>query len=201
MNIELIKKYKAEFDHWLNGGEVIYNFKDNRKFYNLTWDESIDALNYIIVNDEYVEFRKALAEGKTIQWTSSDNQYDYPLWEIVTKIDTYFPVNRYRIKSEEPQFKVGDWIRSKDGIDVCAVTKDTIRFYKEGFNKDLSDEWELWQPQPGEWCWFRDNRGEASLRQFLQMCPVVKTNYISKQGLISGTVEPFIGKLPTFLKA
>ena len=29
MNKELIKKYKAEFDHWLNGGELLYAYIDD----------------------------------------------------------------------------------------------------------------------------------------------------------------------------
>ena len=80
MNKELIKKYKAEFEHWLNGGELLYSYIDDK----LLWKsmDEIDKNMYpvytrnpfqlsehhiIIINDEYVEFRKALAEGKTIQ--------------------------------------------------------------------------------------------------------------------------------------
>ena len=30
MNKELIKKYKAEFNHWLNGGELLYSYIDDK---------------------------------------------------------------------------------------------------------------------------------------------------------------------------
>lgn len=88
-------------------------------------------------------------------------------------------------------FKVGDWVRAPSGS-IYQINETNILHGIEHFTP--------WQPKEGEWCWFLDNSGELTLKQFLQMCPIVPTNYISKQGLISGSVEPFIGKLPTFLK-
>ena len=73
---ELIKKYKAEFDHWMNGGNVqAFYIKDDEPKW-LTDEECIeyegrDNFSHIIKNllgpddvliiidDEYVEFRKA----------------------------------------------------------------------------------------------------------------------------------------------
>lgn len=87
-------------------------------------------------------------------------------------------------------FKVGDWIT--DGIEVWQ--------HKENCRVKNQTSWTLWKPKLGEWCWFLNNNREPVLKQFLQMCPIVPTNYISKQGTISGSVEPFIGQLPSFLK-
>lgn len=99
------------------------------------------------------------------------------------------------------KFKAGDWVvhngqfKKVKSCEGYAVIFDDLR---ESYCHQ--DGCILWQPQEGEWCWFLNNNREPILKQFLQMCPIVPTNYISKQGLISGSVEPFIGKLPTFLK-
>lgn len=82
MNKELIKKYKTEFDHWLNGGEVLfftwkwYNSKDNP---GTTFNHSEpEKIKHYIINDEYVEFRKAGIEGKQLQvsYDSGKTWYD-----------------------------------------------------------------------------------------------------------------------------
>ena len=101
------------------------------------------------------------------------------------------------------QFKIGDWVDyAWEFYRVHEEYNGKGNISKEVVNSLVRHDKnvKLWQPKEGEWCWFRDNRGEAALKQFSQMCPIVATNYILKQGLISGTVEPFIGELPTFLK-
>lgn len=69
MNKQLIIRYFEEFKHWLNGGKL------QAKFVNDPWEEAPeDIFTYSMVNfvlvidDEYVEFRRAGAEGKTIQY-------------------------------------------------------------------------------------------------------------------------------------
>ena len=124
MNKELIKKYKVEFNYWLNGGELLYSYIDDK----LLWKsmDEIDKNTYpvyirnpfqlsehhiIIINDEYVEFRKALAEGKTIQMYC---KYDGvpPFWddmtEVIKSIGFVMTKDNYRIKPEDHKFKVGD---------------------------------------------------------------------------------------------
>lgn len=118
MNKELILKYKTEFDHWLNDKEVLAcPIKNKLNGYavdwqpigkNALWDN--ENIAYII-NDEYAELRKAKAEGKTIQFKPS---IDSDFKDINMSLDSYikeyphFGVSRYRIKPEEPKFKVGD---------------------------------------------------------------------------------------------
>ena len=109
-------------------------------------------------------------------------------------------------------FKVGDWVRIKtdtfeyDGTasiskGVKQLSKSNMWLFSENHYKCNPDKYiEPWKPKVGEWCWFLNNNKEPILKQFLQMCPIVPTNYISKQGTISGSVEPFIGQLPSFLK-
>lgn len=106
MNKELIKKYKAEFDHWLNGGELLSKHPDESNWYLVTvvlWNSP--KMQYVI-NDEYVEFRKALAEGKAVQMYC---KYDSitPIWddmtEVIKSIGFVMTKDNYRIKPEEPE--------------------------------------------------------------------------------------------------
>ena len=106
-------------------------------------------------------------------------------------------------------FKVGDWVKSTKyqhlkPIQIESTYESNERKgelgLKSGGTVLYSSEAVHWKPKVGEWCWFLNNNREPILKQFLQMCPIVPTNYISKQRTISGSVEPFIGELPTFLK-
>ena len=109
MNKALINKYKPEFDHWLNGGSVLINS-------DLGWcpiatefawscNISVDAL--LVINDEYVEFRKALTEGKTIEYLGQSSN----LWQELEDANFNLHQTCYRIKPDEPKFKVGDFVR------------------------------------------------------------------------------------------
>ena len=117
MNKELIKKCKAEFAHSFNAGKL------QAKFVNDPWEEapegifSFTTINFILViEDEYVELRKALAEGKTIQMHC---KYDgvTPIWddmtEVIKSIGFVMTKDNYRVKPE-PKFKVGSLFYYKD---------------------------------------------------------------------------------------
>lgn len=119
MNKELIKKYKPEFEHWLNGGKLLVRFataKNPYKWYNI--EEDFDAKSWnghygaqYIIDDSYSDYRKALAEGKPVQvnvnyWafpeTDTKNYQDLSI--DFTNWNKY-SVECYRIKPEEPKFK------------------------------------------------------------------------------------------------
>ena len=120
---ELIKKYKAEFDHWMNGGNVQAFYKKDDEPKWLTDEECIeyegrDNFSHIIKNllgpddvliiidDEYIEFRKALAEGKIIQLDEAAKFSDPNRGWVDLSCKSFgssthlFPVNYYRIKPE-----------------------------------------------------------------------------------------------------
>ena len=218
MNKELIKKYEAEFKHWLNEGEILYYFKnqwdelkaDSTIAFNWGYPELIDS---IVINDEYVEFRKALAEGKTVQ-AVIDMEGNYrDITDVVIDVKDYH-VEELRIKPDEPQFKVGDWVTTpaklkNDGDEIrilgrvqadltIEVFETSFVFYTASLEKA-----EPWQPKPGEWC-FDKKYG------FVQ----VKTVYSNKvecksyedyskswyRSINCYNLEPFIGTLPTFIK-
>lgn len=71
MNKELIKKYKPEFEHWLNDGDIVVGrpISENEWVYSTAEEPQWKDDNVVyIINDEYIELRKALAEGKIIQF-------------------------------------------------------------------------------------------------------------------------------------
>lgn len=67
MNKELILKYKTEFDHWLNGGKLRHKAYGKWEQTNNIWSCRTADIAAVVIDDEYVEFRKALAEGKVVQ--------------------------------------------------------------------------------------------------------------------------------------
>ncbi len=194
MNKELIKKYKAEFDHWLDGGKLL------QKQINLVipteweefaedWDWPIDEL-VVIINDEYVEFRKALAEGKIIQYRNLKVNV-FKNWQDLGNLK-FNPNFEHRIKPEEPKFKVGDWVR--DGKNIYQfIEPSSIYSYELSLNRC-----ELWQPQPGEWCWFWENGDK--IPSFGKLTGMTESGKFFSGWGIYDYCEPFIGELPTNLK-
>ena len=114
MNKKLIQDNMGAFIHWLNGGELLYNSGEmwNEVKNGFRWD----TLGPIIINDSYVEFRKALAEGKTVEKCYYHSPDCPRVWRPMEE-DFMGMVETYRIKPDEPEFKVGDY---------AYLTNDTI---------------------------------------------------------------------------
>lgn len=215
MNKELIIKYKAEFDHWLNGGKLFIKMSTGWEPVPSDYVWHLTDKLYVI-NDEYVELRKALAEGKIIQLNEAEKFSDQNRgWVDLSctslgSSTNLFPVEYYRIKPEEPKFKVGDWVR--DGKNIYQfIEPSSIHSYESSLQRC-----ELWQPKPGEFCWFWNEPSDIpilakliSIEYFLEKPTEYK---IKTPSYISETVyscmtymyfkncEPFIGQLPTNLK-
>ena len=144
MNKDLIKKYKTEFDHWLDGGTIqactsINGLADG--YWEIVEPKWLSSSCYII-NDQYVEFRKALAEGKTIHIASDSNQSYYlngiPGY-LTTSCNFTLPVDSYSIKPEEPKFKEDNWVINKSSKVLCKLLKESD--YDKGYfitTKDCS---------------------------------------------------------------
>ena len=224
MNKGLIKTYKAEFDHWLNGGTLLYRYFNYTKQNFTAWEEcnaefswNIVYLNAIsiIINDEFVEFRKALAEGKTVQYNFGNhgiNKKDFPnKWKdldisIGILADRASPKN-YKIKPEEPKFKVGDWvveIHSTTKAQVLELFGNQIRVkfcYPDAIITTDSSDFIPWAPKKGDWCWFWDEGFKTPLLlQFKKLSPSSFYPYETLNGLDYMYCEPFLGKLPTKLQ-
>lgn len=222
MNKELILKYKTEFDHWLNGGKILaYHKKDDDPKW---WTDqecvdfsSVDNFSYIIekslspdyvlivINDEYAEFRKALAEGKTVQYNFGNyglNKKDFPnTWKDINLSigilsDRAHP-NNYRIKPEKPKFKVGDWIRTPHRGIFQIKHKVELSAWELTLGKA-----ELWQPKPGEWCWcsvFGLIKVVCKATENENPCYLCWNPWKKLEQKLTN-LEPFIGELPSHLK-
>lgn len=98
MNKDLILRYKEQFDYLLNGGTILGRYSKNSKWESLRLEAFQDKRDFseIIINDEYVELRKALAEGKTIQIFNIHTER----WIDIDKILENTDIALYKIKPE-----------------------------------------------------------------------------------------------------
>ena len=207
MNKELIKKYKTEFDHWLYGGKL------QAKFVNDPWEEapedifSYNAVNFVLViDDEYVEFRKALVEGKAIECLNWDDK-----WQDLENNIKFENINlsRLRTKPEEPKFKECDWVihngeykKVTKVIDGCIDSLDNQPAVISKF-----DVLELWKPKNNEYFWYKNDlvkfdETQTNARLSLQSargCSTYGCSYYPSENF-EDFCEPFIGKLPSNLK-
>ncbi len=198
MNIELIKKYKAEFDHFLNGGELLIRYYDyeDREYKewkevdrNYNWDDGgLHKAPQFIINDEYSIFAKALCDGKTVQAYYKFND----TWNDIIKPEFKDNVLNYRIKPEEPKFKIGDFVRDIISGKVSQVNNEDIA---NGKYSQVTK----WEPSPRELCWFWSGNKleEATLSKFHSYAKhgVFKTIYDSFK-----YCEPFLNSKPSWFK-
>lgn len=210
MNKELINKYKSEFDHWLNGGKLLCYTEVDGPYYEVT-DEKWDFIYDIgfIINDEFVEFRKALAKGKTIQLNEAEKFADSNRgWvdlscKSLGESINLFPVNYYRIKPDEPKFKVGDFVRYALSTPARALEINNIdgnRYYFTNSEMScLEHELELWSPVKGEWCWFYD-RASVKYSHLAKFNEMWKNKFRSTTDTPWYYCEPFLNSLPSYLK-
>jgi hypothetical protein len=160
MNKKLIKKYKAEFDHWVDEGSLLIKLENGWEKLprDYQWHNLTNKL--IIINDKYAELRKAFAEGRTIQYNPT-NTGDWS--DIEDPCFTDF-VKCYRIKPEtsnKPKFKIGDIIHNSDktwflkitGVYLNEYTFDILTggYIKNNVNFDFFDNhFKIWEPNHGD---------------------------------------------------
>ena len=212
MDKELIKKYKQEFEYWLTGGELLFMPEGQQAWFD-TLRSEIDwsIKGTYVINDNYVQLRIALTEGKQIQYNPL--LYCHDRWEDVTNFNPSesSSTRNYRIKPEfSTEFKVGNWIVnsefpkspfqvSKDWLDHIINTGRTIG----GNTKETGDlkNFSIWQPKAGEWCWFwSETLKTPMLLQFERFCSTNLYKYGVNNERNYQYCEPFLGKLPTALK-
>ena len=201
MNLELIKKYEKEFLHMLHGGKLKYF--TGKEWLSCSsaeiWTRNNDLK--IVIDDEYYIYRKALAEGKTVEVyvLHRIKVLDEQPWRrFVVGCSTFdLPVECYRIKPEEPKFKVGDWIRQGDR--VFQYTYKDLQYDKANPTHCQNDE--KWEPKGGEVCIFWDDNhtNEAIIARYSHSersfyYPLKKPNSCYQNCM------PFIGTLPPHMK-
>ncbi len=199
MNKELINKYKPEFDHWLNEGKILYKHTNSNAWWNEEpWSYSLSYVTAIIIKDKYVELRKALAEGKTIEYWTIFNS-----WQEVPEPNFILHPTCYRIKPDEPKFKVGDFVRYIHSTTAIALEINNINGNRYYFTNSemscLEHELEPWTPVKDEWCWFYDSKSSksAALAQFKEMN---NEYFMSITDTSWKCCEPFLNSLPSYLK-
>ncbi len=237
MNKELINKYWEEFCHWKDGGKLLgwYNFTNIPNyepepwfdFEESSWAKRTIKYLHIIINDEYVEFRKAIAEGKTIEsqvkhsngggcnYPSTNEELKDDRWAIDSSNTFHGEPRLYRIKPEELKFKVGDLVRHEDtsiGVVKCVITlprgRDVEVYWKldkngsplTGYNvgEHKSSKLTPWQPQVGEWVVYYITDSSFHVGKYIEE----ESNGHIVEGCeyCVNLIEPFIGTLPTHLK-
>ena len=215
MNKQLINKYKHEFDHWLNEGSVLINSDLGwcPIATEFTWSCNISVNALFVINDEYSEFRKALAEGKVIEYLGQSSN----LWHEVPEPDFNLHPTCYRIKPDEPKFKVGDFVRvvpkSNRAITNSGTTEftgiirviDKYNLYSirgiDGTDWFESDDIQPWTPVKGEWCWFYNNPNKDKYCNLSQFGGESNGRcFISITDIHWQFCEPFLNSLPSYLK-
>ena len=220
MNKELIKTYKTEFDHWLDGGNVqVYYKKDDEPKW-LTDEECIeyeghDNFNHIIQNslepedvliiidDEYIEFRCALANDKAVEYLDFKNEWR-DLKENCRKLEGVC-LSRLRVKPERHKFKVGDWVIHNGKYK--RVTK-AVDGYIDSLDNEVAvimkeESLELWEPEDEKYFWYKNDLvkfHETQTNLGLLLESARGCSYYPAEKNFEDYCEPFIGRLPSNLK-
>ena len=220
MNKQLINKYKLEFNHWLNEGSVLINSDLGwcPIATEFTWSCNISVNALFVINDEYVELRKALAEGKIIQIYDAIYQHEYDPsldrfgWRDFKSFTASSSFSKtpdlYRIKPYEPKFKVGDFVTPLNRDINCSIWQiDNIlscNTLVSGSTMLDPRTLQPWTPVKNEWCWFWDKctPHRPTLRQY----DIFPEGY-GEENMFHDSeqnpfdfCEPFLNSLPSYLK-
>ena len=215
MRKETILNYEKEFLAWCKGESILLGAPASMHEKPLVWREVRDFNDWkpldtvYVLNDSYSTYRKALAEGKSIQMLCRYDKME-PIWddmtEVIKSIGFVDVKENYRIKPEEPKFKVGDWVRNRineigqilqedyKGKGLYKISNTHALKCEVGTSaKDLT----IWAPKKGDWCWFWvDGQDCPDLRK-LNKTDKHTSPYITIPIGRYKFCEPFIGNLPT----
>ena len=197
MNLELIRKYEKEFLHMLHGGKLKYFTGKEWLTYSggELWTASNDLK--IIIDDQYVEFRKALADGKTIEeryYTPTDHWGKHLSGFAVSP-------KMLRIKPKEPEFKVGDWITVNGPTGtftecISGIADDTYTL--SGTNICYKSQASKWEPKEGEVCIFWDIGNMGAV--ITKLMYIMSTGTYRTEHSYWDNCMPFTGALPPHIK-
>jgi len=232
LNKELIKKYQKEFNHWLN------NENDSSilvKYVNLNyapdgyqdWHEDGKVfesnLNYLIViNDKYVEFRKALAEGKTIQMYCNIEEEWFDSNNVIKECGFHCSVESYRIKPDKHKFKSEDWVKIyfSDGKSSDDHYIKQVEYCEEDFIQctDGSSVYfkntkiEPWIPEKNELYWdlynnhlckctsvMKSKSGEETVFGVTILPTKLTQECLNDVNCLLSTCEPYLGERPKWI--
>ena len=212
MNLELIRKYEKEFLHMLHGGKVLMGKRspitNTTKWYTSVLNPFVETSDtiVIVINDMYLSCRKALAEGKTIQFfNTKERLYDSskPLhtWQDIGTIHPQGRPSDYRIKPEESEFKVGDWITVNGPTGtftecISGIADDTYTL--SGTNICYKSQASKWEPKEGEVCIFWDIGNMGAV--ITKLMYIMSTGTYRTEHSYWDNCMPFTGELPPHMK-
>ena len=112
-------------------------------------------------------------------------------------------INKY--KPDEPEFKVGDFVRYIHTTYPRALEINNINGGRYYFiNSEMScleHELEPWTPIKGEWCWFYDNPNKDKYCNLSQFGGESNGRcFISITDMHWNFCEPFLNSIPSYLK-
>ena len=197
MNLELIRKYEKEFLHMLHGGTLLFHSRYHGGWHTLPGDYQWDNDYGFVINDEYVEFRKASADGKTIEeryYTPTDH------WGKHLSGFAISP-KMLRIKPKEPEFKVGDWITVNGPTGpftecISGIADDTYTL--SGTNICYKSQASKWEPKEGEVCIFWDIGNMGAV--ITKLMYIMSTGTYRTEHSYWDNCMPFTGALPPHIK-
>jgi len=123
-----------------------------------------------VINDSYSEYRKAIEDSKTVQYLNIEMKWvDLPVKYSFQQAFKYnkLTAEDYRIKPDEPEFKVGDWVIHNDGTIghilafVPSKTNQTIQVqWPAGMGVSRPSSLTIWEPTNDELvvCNYRNGR-------------------------------------------
>ena len=90
MDKQTVLAHMTVFTHWLNDGKVLVRYTNPDFFAELGWMPFSNASNFwssncmYIIDDQYVEYRKHLHAGGTIECYLIHEQMDNPIDDVYT---------------------------------------------------------------------------------------------------------------------
>ena len=157
----------------------------------------------IAIDDEYIEFRCALANDKIVEYLDFRNEWRN-LKENCRKLEGVC-LSRLRVKPERHKFKTGDWV-IHNGV-AKRVTK-AVDGYIDSLDNQVAvimkdESLELWEPNEKEYFWYKNDLvkfHETQKNLGLLLESARGCSYYPAEKNFEDFCEPYIGKLPSNLK-
>ena len=122
----------------------------------------------------------------------------------IMAISSEFIWLEYAVGDKQMEIKSGTWYintthsEPREPMLMTQEKLESFKLYPHNYGSHLQP----WRPKFGEWCWFYNTGDTFSvLRQFVKMS---EENFYLANNIVCDWAyeccEPFIGKLPTFLK-
>lgn len=199
--VEILQSVST-FNAWVKGQEVYVIFNNGGHRLVDSLEDFNKDVRYILLKDSYFPYRIALAEGKTIQYMNSNGEIKtLDEWDNIGWKQFKGCVENYRIKPEEPKFRVGDFVRyihTNSQKPLRIINIHCERYYFENAEIILRvDEIEKWKPTEGEMCIFWDSVDTGAV--------ISKFSYMEQEKYGTdlytwNNCMPFTGTLPPHMK-